>query len=59
MFFTFQVTPSIPLSVRLAGGNGQSNGRVEIFYQQQWGTVCDDSWDDNDANVICQMLGFR
>ena len=56
---SFQVTTPSSVSVRLAEGNGRTNGRVEILYLQQWGTVCDDSWDDNDANVICQMLGFR
>lgn len=44
-------------SIRLSG-NSLSTGRVEIFYDNQWGTICDDSWDMNDANVVCRQLGF-
>ena len=42
--------------VRLAGGNILNEGRVEICLNNQWGTVCDNSWGSADATVVCRQL---
>lgn len=44
--------------VRLIGGPSSMLGRVEFCYNNIWGTICNDNWDDNDAQVVCRQLGF-
>ena len=45
------------LEVRLSGGQSSFEGKVEVNYDGEWGTVCDDKFDMADANVVCRMLG--
>ena len=39
-------------------GSAQFGGRLEIYYNNEWGTVCDDGWGSSDATVACRQMGF-
>ena len=46
--------------IRITGGiAGETNiGRVEICFDETWGTVCNDDWNSNAAIVACRQLGY-
>ena len=47
-------------ALRLVGlsSNNATAGRLEIYLQGEWGTVCDDGFSSTEANVACRQLGF-
>ena len=45
--------------IRLVGGTGPHEGRVELLYEGLYGTVCDDDWGNIDATIACKMLGYQ
>ena len=44
--------------IRLASGNSNSEGRVEVCVNGLWGTVAHDLWSSPDARVVCRQLGY-
>jgi len=48
----------VTVSVRVQGGTQPYNGRIEVMYNGEWGTICNMGWDLNDARAFCRQLGY-
>lgn len=46
-------------ALRLVGGTSEREGLLEVFHNGEWGTICDDYWTDDEAEVACRQLGFE
>ena len=60
--FDFPVVSAAPPvadgDLRLVGSDFKAEGRVEIYHQKKWGTICDDRWGIEEANVTCKQSGY-
>ena len=58
---TTRIWNSNPYSgmIRLQGGSYSNQGRVEVYCNGQWGTICDNGFGSNDAQTICKQLGYN
>ncbi|XP_066431073.1 deleted in malignant brain tumors 1 protein-like [Eleutherodactylus coqui] len=52
----FVPTTEVSYPMRLVGGYDRCAGRVEIYYNYAWGTVCDDNWNINNAHIVCRQM---
>ena len=46
-------------TLRLVNGATPNEGRLEMYYGNEWGTICDDYWTDDEADVACKLLGYE
>lgn len=45
--------------ISLSGGSDEGRGTIQIYHENQWGTICDDGFDVHAAKVICKMIGHH
>ena len=56
--YSILAVPSYCPPVRLFGGDSENEGRVEIYYNNIWGTVCNTYWGSSDSDTVCRQLGY-
>ena len=54
----YLVQPIMDGTLHLVGSHSWKEGRIEIFIDSKWGTICNKGWDNTDAGVACRQLGF-
>jgi len=52
------VSAAVPSDIKLEGGVSPLVGRIEVFHENEWGTVCDDEFNNSVCRVVCRQLGF-
>ncbi|XP_035689192.1 uncharacterized protein LOC118424643 isoform X1 [Branchiostoma floridae] len=57
--FSWDCVREVDGSVRLVDGSRFDEGRVEIYYNHRWGTICNIGWTQTSADVVCAQLGYR
>lgn len=56
--YFFNINLCLDMPVRLVGGSTKYEGRLEVYYNETWGTVCDDTLSKELAHVVCRSLGL-
>ena len=58
---TTRIWNSNPFSgmIRLHGANYSNHGRVEVYCNGEWGTMCNNGFSSNDAQTVCKQLGYN
>ena len=46
------------MKVKLSGGESPNEGRVDLYFENSWQTICGRTFDFREAEVVCRMLGF-